>query len=198
MIRDAKKARHLIQFSLVYREFITLIVRDDKHQIDSMRSRGVEPLYPRITLKNRKLLLLPPFQQEQEKKEHSKPSYSKDDKSTRLGLGIDLGLKHLVTISIWDEENKKEVAWYFLNPRQFFDIVFDENIGKFRYQANFKVNEKIRYRSNIKSTLIRLRQQITGLQRKKNEYKQCCRERNIRNYKDRLKWNTTCKELSQC
>jgi transposase len=163
-----------------------------------MKIRGFEPLLPRITLKDRKLLLHLPFQQKREKKEHSKPSSFKDANGAKVGMGIDLGLKHLATISIWDEENDIEMARYFLSPKELLDMVFDETTGKFRYQDLLRDDENVRHHSNIKSTLIRLRQQISDLQRRKNEYEQRCLERTIKNYKERLKWNVIRRQLSHC
>lgn len=197
-LEDLENGHYSIQFGLVSREFRSMIVRDDRHRIDSMKARGFEPLLPRITLKNRKLLLHLPFQQKQEKMDHSKPSLSDQVSTENVKMGIDLGLKHLATISIWDEENKKEVARYFLSPKQLLDMKFDETTGKFRYQNHVKVNEKLRYLSNIKSTLVRLRQQITDLQRKKNKYEHCCLKRGVQQYKGRLKWNAIYQQLSQC
>jgi len=163
-----------------------------------MKARGFEPLLPRITLKDRKLLLHLPFNQSGEKKEHSKPSSSKDANGAKVGMGIDLGLKHLATISIWDDENKKEIARYFLSQKELLDMVFDETTGMFQYQDRLQGDGNVQYHSNIKSTLIRLRQQISDLQRRKNEYEHHCLERNITNYKKQLKWNVIRKQLSQC
>ena len=195
---DPDNDYHSIQLGLVSREFRSMRVRDDRHRINSMKTRGFEPLLPRVTLKDRKLLLHLPFQQKIEKKEHSKPSSSKNANGVKVGMGIDLGLKHLATISIWDEENKKEVARYFLSPKELLDMVFDGTKGRFRYQDSLQGDENVRYHSNIKSTLIRLRQQISELQRRKNEYEKRCLERNITNYKKQLKWNVIRRQLSQC
>jgi len=173
-------------------------VKDDRKRIRSMKIRGFEPLLPRVTLKDRKLLLHLPFQQQEEKKEHSKPSSSKDANDAKAGMGLDLGLKHLATISIWDEKNEKELARYFLGPRQLLDMVFDNSTGKFRYQDRLQGDENVRNHSNIKSTLIRLRQEISELQRRKNEYEQRCFKRNMTNYKTLLKWNVLRRQLSQC
>jgi transposase len=195
---DLENDHHSIQLGLISREFKSMKVKDDKHRINSMKARGFEPLLPRITLKDRKLLLHLPFNQTREKKDHSKPSSSKDANSAKVGMGIDLGLKHLATISIWNEENKSEMARYFLGPKQLLDMIFDESMGKFRYQSRLQGDENVRNPSNIKSTLIRLRQQISELQRRKNEYEQRCLERTIMNYKKRLKWNVIRRQLSQC
>ena len=195
---DLDNKYHSIQVGLVSREFRLMRVRDDRHRITSMKTRGFEPLLPRITLKDRKLLLHLPFHQSKEKKEHSKPSSSKDANGVKAGMGIDLGLKHLATISIRDEENKKEVDRYFIDPKKLLDMVFDETTGKFRYQDRLQGDKNVQHHSNIKSTLIRLRQQISDLQRRKNEYEQRCLKRTITNYKKRLKWNVIRRQLSQC
>jgi len=195
---DLDNYYHSIQLGLVSRKFRAMSLRDDKKRINSMKARGFEPLLPRITLKDRKLLLHLPFTQARDKKDHLKPFPTKDANGAKRGMGIDLGLKHLATISIWDEENKKEVARYFLSPKELLDMVFDENTGKFRYQDRLQGDETVRNHSNIKSTLIRLRQQISDLQRRKNEYEQRCLERTINRYKERLKWNVIRRQLSQC
>jgi transposase len=195
---DPENGHHSIQLGLISRKFRSMRVRDDRQRIHSMKARGFDPLLPRITLKDRKLLFHLPFQQARDKKEHSKPSSSKDANGVKTGMGIDLGLKHLATMSIWDEKNKKEVARYFLSPKELLDMVFDDDTGKFRYQDRLEDDENLQYHSNIKSTLIRLRQQISELQRRKNEYEQRCLERNIKNYKERLKWNGIRRQLSQC
>ena len=195
---DPEYEHHSIQLGLVPRKFRTMRVKDDRKRIRSMKIRGFEPLLPRVTLKDRKLLLHLPFQQQEEKKEHSKPSSSKDANDVKVGMGLDLGLKHLATISIWDEEKKLEITRYFLNPKQLLDMRFDEKTGKFRYQDHVRGDEKRLYHSNIKSTLIRLRHQISDLQRKKNEYEHRCFQRGHLQYKKRLKWNAIRRQLSQC
>jgi len=197
-LNDPENDSHVIQLGLVSRKFSSMRVKDDRHRINSMKAHGFEPLLPRITLKDRKLLLHLPFQQEKEKRDHSKPTSSKNANGVKVGMGIDLGLKHLATISIWDEKNKKEMARYFISPRQLLDMVLDETTGKFRYQDRLKGDQNVYIHSNIKSTLIRLRQQISELQRRKNEYEQRYVEGTIKKYKVRLKWNVIRRQVSQC
>ena len=110
-------------------------------------------------------------------------------------MGIDLGLKHLAVLSIWNKEQNKEIARYFLSPKQLFDMKFNHTDGKFH---PFKVTYLRRTPSNIKIKLIRLREQIKALQKKKNEYEQRLLEKNISNYRKKLNWNKMRRTLSLC
>jgi len=193
---ELENTYHVVKLGLVSRDFKHLMVRDDKHRLKTMKERGFDPLLPRITLKNRKVLLHLPFQLTRKKKEHSKPS--KQVPETSVEMGIDLGLKHLATISIHDKKNNTEMSRYFISSRQLLDMVFDDMTGKFRNQNRIRMMENSKYRSNIKTRLIRLRQEIKVLQRKKNEYEQRCLKKKMNQYKKRLKWHKIGRDLSQC
>ena len=183
-----------IKLGLISHQFKSFKVRDRKERIIKLKASNFEPALPTITLKNRKLLLNLPFNKI--KKDSSKPAqaYGNPD----IELGIDLGLKHFAVICIWDKRQHIELARYFLGPRQLFDMFFSLEDGKLYFQKRVRKNQKENHLSNIKLKLIRLREQIILLQQKKNNYEQRLLLRNISNYRAKLKWNKTRRNLSVC
>jgi len=75
---------------------------------------------------------------------------------------------------------------------------FNLEDGKLYNQNRIRKNGKEKALSNIKLKLIRLREQIIFLQQKKNNYEQRLLERDITNYRAKLKWNKTRRSLSLC
>ncbi len=195
MNRDMYKedlSNNKIKLGLIAHQFQTFNIRDKKERIKTLKENNFEPGLPTIMLKNRKLLLNLPFNKL--KKESSKPSQVCGNPD--IEMGIDLGLKHFAVLSIWDKRQNKELARYFLGPRQLFDMNFNLDDGELYYQE--KVRKNINHLSNVKLKLIRLRQQIMFLQKKKNDYEQRLLLRDITNYRTKLKWNKTRRSLSLC
>jgi transposase len=183
-----------IKLGLISHQFKSFKVRDDKERVKKLKERDFKPALPSITLKNRKLLLNLPFTKT--RKESSKPSQVYGNQVVEMG--IDLGLKHFAVISIFDKEQQLELARYFLGPRQVLDMSFNLEDGKLHYQKGVRNHERAKQLSNIKLKLIRLREQIVLLQRKKNDYEQRSLLREGSNYRVKLKWNKTRRSLSLC
>jgi len=183
-----------IKLGLISRQFQTFKVRDRKERIKKLKESNFEPALPSITLKNRKLLLNLPFNKI--KKDSSKPF--KVEGNSDVEMGIDLGLKHFAVVCVWDKKQNVELARYFLGPRQLFNMKFNLNDGKLYNQNRIRINRKEKALSNLKSKLIRLREQIVFLQQKKNNYEQRLLARDITNYRTKLKWNKTRRSLTLC
>ena len=149
-----------IRIGLLSRRFKSFNVKDEKHRIKTLKKDAFIPALPTITLKNRKLLLNLPFKKKI--KEVSKP-FSEETQSP-LEMGIDLGLKHFAVVSIYNREQNKEVARYFLDPKRLFDMKLNPQNGMLTYPQIYADKHNP---SNIKWTLIKLRNQIRALQRKK-------------------------------
>ncbi len=192
----SKEQRDLyrIKLGLISRQFQTFKVRDRKERIKKLKESNFEPVLPSITLKNRKLLLNLPFNKI--KKDSSKPFQVNCNPD--IEMGIDLGLKHFAVVCVWDKKQNIELARYFLGPRQLFNMKFNLEDGKLYNQNRIRKNGKEKALSNIKLKLIRLREQIIFLQQKKNNYEQRLLERDITNYRAKLKWNKTRRSLSLC
>ncbi len=184
-----------IKIGLESHQFKNYMVRDRKERIKRLKENNFEPALPTITLKNHKLLLNLPFKKIN--KDSSKPS-SQVHNNLDIEMGIDLGLKHFAVISIWDKRQDIELARYFLGPRQIFDMNFNLDDGKLYSQKKVRKNKKGSNLSNIKLKLIRLREQIVLLQKKKNNYEQRLLLCNITNYRAKLKWNKIRRSLSLC
>jgi len=197
MNRDVYKEdfpNYKIQLGLLTHQFKTFHLRDKKDRIKKLVKRGFDPSLPTITLKNHKLLLNLPFKKI--KKASSKPSqvYS----NPNIEMGIDLGLKHFAVLCIWDKQQQRELARYFLGPRQIFDKSFNLEDGKLYNQERVRINQKSTPLSNIKLKLIHLREQIMILQRKKNTYDDRLLLRKNKNPRTKLKWNKLTRSLSLC
>ncbi len=192
----SKEQRDLyrIKLGLISRQFQTFKVRDRKERIKKLKESNFEPVLPSITLKNRKLLLNLPFNKI--KKDSSKPFQVNCNPD--IEMGIDLGLKHFAVVCVWDKKQNIELARYFLGPRQLFNMKFNLEDGKLYNQNRIRKNGKEKALSNIKLKLIRLREQIIFLQQKKNNYEQRLLERDITNYRAKLKWNKIRRSLSLC
>ena len=186
-----QKKDFIIKLGLLAHQFKPFKVKDEKNRIKHLLNNQFIPALPRISLKNRKLLLHLPFQKQ--KKDCSKPSSGATNGA--FEMGIDSGLKHLAVLSIWNKEQNKEIARYFLSPKQLFDMKFNHLDGKFHH---LKVSSSKKIPSNIKIKLIRLREQIKALQKKKNKYEQRLLARNISNYRKKLNWNKIRRSLSLC
>jgi transposase len=183
-----------IKLGLISHQFQTFKVRDRKERIKKLKASNFEPALPSITLKNRKLLLNLPFNKL--KKDSSKPF--KVEGNSDVELGIDLGLKHFAVVCVWDKKQDVELARYFLGPRQLFDKSFNLKDGKLYDRNRIGKERKESALSNVKLKLMRLREQIVFLQQKKNNYEQRLLERDITNYRAKLKWNKTRRSLSLC
>jgi transposase len=183
-----------IKLGLISHQFQTFKVRDRKERIKKLKASNFEPALPSITLKNRKLLLNLPFNKL--KKDSSKPF--KVEGNSDVELGIDLGLKHFAVVCVWDKKQDVELARYFLGPRQLFDKSFNLKDGKLYDWNRIGKERKESALSNVKLKLMRLREQIVFLQQKKNNYEQRLLERDITNYRAKLKWNKTRRSLSLC
>ena len=183
-----------IKLGLISHQFQTFKVRDRKERIKKLKESNFEPALPSITLKNRKLLLNLPFNKI--KKDSSKPFQVNCNHD--IEMGIDLGLKHFAVVCVWDKKQNVELARYFLGLRQLFNMKFNLEDGKLYNQNRIRKNGKEKALSNIKLKLIRLREQIVFLQQKKNNYEQRLLERDITNYRAKLKWNKTRRSLSLC
>lgn len=192
--RESGRDFYKIKLGLISHQFKSFKVRDDKERVKKLKERDFEPALPSITLKNRKLLLNLPFTKTI--KESSKPSQVYGNQVVEMG--IDLGLKHFAVISIFDKEQQLELARYFLGPRQVLDMSFNLEDGKFHYQKRVRNHKREKQLSNIKLKLIRLREQIVLLQRKKNDYEQRSLLREGSNYRVKLKWNKTRRSLPLC
>ena len=180
-----------IRIGLLSRRFKAFHVKDEKYRIKTLKEDAFIPALPIITLKNCKLLLNLPFKKKI--KEVSKPSL--EETQSPLEMGIDLGLKHFAVVSIYNREQNKEVARYFLDPRNLFDKKVNPKNGVLSFP---QIYSDKRHPSNIKWTLIKLRNQIRALQKKKNNYEQRLLSRDITRYRDKLKWNKIRKNLSLC
>ncbi|MBY8981303.1 MAG: transposase [Candidatus Lokiarchaeota archaeon] len=186
-----QKKDFIIKLGLLAHQFKTFKIKDEKGRIKQLLHNHFIPALPRISLKNRKLLLHLPFQTH--KKDCSKPSLIAQN--CALEMGIDLGLKHLAVLSIWNKEQNKEIARYFLGTKQLFDMKFNHTEGTFN---SLTIPPSGRTPSNIKIKLIRLREQIKALQKKKNNYEQRLLQNNISNYRKKLNWNKIRRTLSLC
>ena len=180
-----------IALGFVARQFKAFKVRDEKKRMQTLKDRDFTPALPTITLKNRKLLLNLPFKKKI--KDCSKPSSVGTNPA--LEMGIDLGLKHFAVLSIWNKEQNKELARYFLSPKQLLDMTFSHKDGPLYSPERSSIKKNP---SNIKWKLIKLRKQITLLQKKKNNYEQRLLFQHITRYRTKLKWNKTRRTLSLC
>lgn len=189
---DKGRKFYKLKLGLVSRQFKSFLVRDDKERIRALANKGFTPALPSISFKGRKLLLNLPLVKHDKNEERLKPVLSKG--TSDVELGIDLGLKHFAVVSVFDRRQDKEVARYFLGVRELFDKQFDGTNGKLRFQTSKKGGRA----SNVKLTLIRLREQIQALQRKKCAYEQRVLSRGVSIYRTKLKWNKTRRQLSAC
>jgi transposase len=181
-----------LKLGLLSRQFKSFQVRDDKDRIGELKRRGFNPALPSISFKGRKLLLNLPFVKNDKNKESSK--LAQVVSTSDIELGIDLGLKQFAVISVYDKENDKEIARYFLGARELFNMQFNSKDGNLYFQGSKKRDSL----SNIKLKLLRLREQIQALQRKKNNYEQRLLERGVFNFRVKLKWNKVRRQLSLC
>ena len=110
-------------------------------------------------------------------------------------MGIDLGVKHFAVISIRNNEIHKEVARYFLGPKQLFGMKLNPNDGK---QYPILIDGAQKRSFNIKMKVIRLREHIKSLQKKKNTYEQRLLSQNITTFRKKFKWNHIRTHLSLC
>jgi len=184
------------KLSFISRQFVPFKIIDKKGRLQKLLDKGYAPANPTITFANRKIILNLPFEI---KKGLLNASQLQNPSNSNVEMGIDLGLLYFAVVSVWDKERNIELARYFLGARQLFDKRFVERdeVLRWEYQDRFKTAPYDRL-SNVKLKLINLRKQIKQLQRKKNNYEQRLLDIGITNFRDKLKWNKTRKELSLC
>jgi hypothetical protein len=168
----------------------------------SLIERGFEPVAPTITFRNRKLKLHLPLTK---KKEENIKTKKTDIKRV---MSVDLGLLRLGTLSCWDidwsdEKKDHEFARYFIKPRALFDqkIVPLEND-----KLGFEYNEiktpsgatvsRFERPSNIWQRIINIRAEIRYLQRKKNLYEQRLKQKGVKKFRKKKKWNELRRKIS--
>ena len=180
-----------LKLSFIEREFINLTIQDRKGTIASLLGEGADPKVPVITFRRRKLILNLPFEVQRKAVSKQAQFYGK---RKNIEIGVDLGLKHFAVLSVMDNTSKtapEEIDRYFIGSKQLFDMKFDANLGKFIKRRNHGA----RNNSNIKLKLIHLRENITIIQRKKNEYEVRCTARG-QDFKKKLKFNKLSETLS--
>ena len=118
---------------------------------------------PVLKLEGRKLILCQPFKIKMDNTPHT----SQGKFTSKIEVGVDLGIKHFAVLSVMDKTDPSypiELQRYFLSQKSLYDMKFDDTTGKFEHLTNQK------HAMNIKLKLIKLRQEHKNIQRKKAEY----------------------------
>ncbi|TFF89657.1 MAG: hypothetical protein EU548_06995 [Promethearchaeota archaeon] len=118
---------------------------------------------PVLKMEGRKLILCQPFKI----KMGNAPNTSQREFTSKIEVGVDLGIKHFAVLSVMDKTDPSEpieLQRYFLNQKTLYDMKFNDDTGKFERLTNQ------RHATNIKLKLVKLRQEHKNIQRLRAEY----------------------------
>jgi len=176
-IYEADFSRLTIKLSFRSKEFIEYRVKDEKGRINELMERGATTRLPVLTIKGRKFLLHLPFElPSNDLSKHSSP----ETQTSRVVIGVDLGVKHLAVLSVMDltdPHHPVEIARYFIGMRTLFDKKFNSVSGRFESKERFNHSHS-KKKSCIKRKLRNMRHEARNIQRKVHEYENHFSERN--------------------